>query len=244
MTEQKKKPSFQTYKKVMIPHILPIRAKELGISSENKEEWKILSKLVRNEVIKRYQTIEAETLWADMQFKRYNQKRREQKQARKAEQKKQSKNSFNQLKEFYKMNASKLPAQIVVFDDPEESAKLIDNIHCQDERLRNWIGRTRRGLLQKTSRINMEYARAIANAGFRVIMTMPVVTINKIYFCHIYIPALKLAIDISDNPSLGWDNEIEKNNNLLKVGIKRIRLSKTEAKSPVTFRKLMENISK
>lgn len=59
----------------MLPHLLPLRAKKLGIRQDNKEEWKALAKEIKEELLERYSVATDCELLHDMSYKRYNKRK-------------------------------------------------------------------------------------------------------------------------------------------------------------------------
>lgn len=52
----------------MVPHLLPIRAKSIGITPSNKAEWKNLAKSIKEELSERFDISSQEVIFKDMSF--------------------------------------------------------------------------------------------------------------------------------------------------------------------------------
>ncbi len=244
MVKPIKKPSLEIYVKVMLPHILPIRAKETGITSVDKEKWKVLVNKTRKEVKNRYANSSAEELITDMSFKRYSQKCKEKKRALRAAENKGKSSPIYAFKEMYLKTIGELTPQPIITDNYEESNYIIRTLRCGSDSSRQWIANRRLELLQKISKAEQTFAKAISESGYKVIMKMPFVVDKKIYFCNLYMPALHFAIDISDVLCTQVTNDSDKTNDLKYIGVTRLRISKSDAASRKTLETIISNIVK
>lgn len=52
----------------MVPHLLAIRAKSIGITPANKTEWRNLAQTIKNELSVRFETVSNEEILKDMSF--------------------------------------------------------------------------------------------------------------------------------------------------------------------------------
>lgn len=234
-----KKPLFGKYKAIMIPHILPRKAKELRINKNNEKEWKALVRSVRKIVKERYQKADAKELWNDMSFKRYTEKAKET-HLRKQESASCSSQAKASIQKQQRVISDSLP--IIVTDDYAEDGIILGSLkHCS-RNTKDWIECRRAELLGKISDAEMAMARSISSIGFKIILKMPFYIDGRIYFTHLFIPKLRLAIDIAYQTPCISTKDIGKTSDLYSAGIRRIKVSAVDAINPETAAILVENI--
>lgn len=244
MVKPLKKPPLLKYRNVMLPHLLPIKAKEAGISSADKDKWKELVKNTRQEVERRYRTSSTQDLVSDMCFERCSKKQKEKKRVLQNTANKGKSSPIYELKRQYLQTNRELIPQPVVTDDYDESNYIMRTLKCSSDSTRLWIEDRRLELLQKISKTERTFAEAIAQSGYKVVVKMPFVCGKKIYFCNLYIPALHFAIDISDVLYTEVAKDADKTNDLKYIGITRLRIKKADAAKPKTLEMLIQSIVK
>lgn len=152
----------------MLPHLLPLRAKKLGIRQENKEEWHSLAKKIKEELLERYSVATECELLNDMSYKR----RRTQKG-----------------KGLHDNNNQTEP-----FDDITN--KIVDNIPNISYPKRKWIKKTRIELLSKFKEEEIQILRELTLQKVNILHKMPFIISGNIYFADIFLPDYKIIIEV------------------------------------------------
>lgn len=229
MESRTKKPLFDSYKLVMIPHILPHEAKARGVSCKNKAKWKELVKIVRSNVKRRYDTASPDDLWSDMKFKRYDGTH--------------PKTRFKKTIEVHEDIASvKKEGRLQSYLQNKE---VIDSLQYVNPSTRDWIDCRRTEKLCKISKYEMTFTERLGQNGVKSILKMPFVVDNRIYFSDVYIPKFRLAIEIVPiNNRYNDERSIYKTEDLESIGIKRIVLYNYEAAHPDIAMKIMQKYGK
>lgn len=192
----------------MLPHLLPLRAKKLGIRQENKEEWKTLAKTIKEELLTRYSVATYSELLNDMSYKR-----------------KRAKNKDEE-------NQHSHSEQIKSFD--EVTNKIVDSIPNIPASKRKWIKKTRTELLEKFKKEEVEILRELLLQKIRIYHKMPFIVAGNIYFADIFLPDYKIIIEIVKDKSLkstGINKDKKRLVDLNKTGNKLITVSYDKAKS-------------
>lgn len=244
MKSNDKKPTLLKYKNTMIPHILPIEARKLGITARNKIEWKNLAKVIHKYVENRYKQATPEELWADMSFDRYSKRKKKERKKTKVEsQASHAKGLLFNRKEAYKKKVETLIPQPIITDDYNHTESIIKGLATKSHSTADWVFNRRSELLTRISKIEMIFAQSIAVAGYKVIMKMPFIIDSRIYFCNLYIPDLKFAIDITDLMISQTEKDCQKTEDLRYIGVIRLRISKEDATKRSTLDKILETLS-
>lgn len=226
MKNQTKKPEFNSYKRVMIPHLLPLEAKRRGIKPKDKLSWKGLAKAIRAEVKNRYETATPDELWSDMQFKRSSGSK--------------SRIYFKHTIEVYEDCA--YPRKADVINSYLQSNEIIESLRYINPSTRDWIDNRRHEKLGHISKYEKTFVKILERANIKSILKMPFVVDNRIYFSDVYIPKFKLAIEVvrfddcRDN-----EKDVYKAEDLNSIGITHIILYNHEASHPDIAMKIMKN---
>lgn len=229
MENRTKKPLFNSYKLVMIPHLLPIEAKKRGVNSKNKPKWKELVKAIRSRVETRYKSATPDELWGDMKFKRFSS----------TQPKLSLKNTIETSEDrIYSRNTDYIHSYL-------EDKEVIESLKYINQSTRDWIDDRRAEKLCKISKYETALTISLGKSGIKSILKMPFVVDKRIYFSDIYIPKFKLAIEIvSVNGNYNDQRSEYKTEDLNSIGITRIILYNHEAAHPDIALKLIQKYNK
>lgn len=202
----------------MLPHLLPLRAKKLGIRQDNKEEWKALAKEIKEELLERYSVATDCELLHDMSYKRYN------------ERKKCSQNRNGRT---------------ITFD--ETTNKIVDSIPDISHSKRVWIKRTRSELLNRFKEEEIQILKELILQKINTVHKMPFIVSGNIYFADLFFPDYKIIIEIINKKNLSTPNRNKAKKRLLclnKTGNKLITISREQAKNKNYIHVLIHSIFK
>lgn len=201
----------------MLPHLLPLRARKLGIRQENKEEWKALAKKIKEELLARYSVVTYSELLNDISYKRKRAKKDEIKQS-----KKEKKLSFDEI-----------------------TNEIVDNMPNISNSKRIWIKRTRTELLNKFKKEEGEILSELLLQKIKVYSRMPFIVSGNIYFANIFLPDYKIIIEIVSEKALkNVDNTKYKKRliNLNNTGNKLITINYEKANNKNFIHTLIHSI--
>lgn len=106
-----------------------------------------------------------------------------------------------------------------------------------------WVSFRRADLLAKASEAERVTFRTLRTLGYKVIRQYPINTGRRIYFADLYIPALKLILEVDGNYHLE-DNQkrLDRNrsSNLRRKGLRIYRILNRDAYTPDKIIKLIE----
>jgi very-short-patch-repair endonuclease len=98
-----------------------------------------------------------------------------------------------------------------------------------------WLRLRRADLLSKASEAERVAYRILCALGYKVIRQYPINTGRRIYFADLYIPALKLILEVDGNYHLE-DNQKRLDSNrssgIWRLGYHVVRLSNRDARDP------------
>lgn len=190
----------------MLPHLLPLRAKKLGIRQENKEEWSLLAKQIKEELLERYSVATNCELLNDISYKRRKAKKGERPQ--------------------------KSDKQTVLFDNITN--EIVNNIPDISYSRRNWIKKTRIKLLNKFKEEENQILRELILQKVNIFHKMPFIISGNIYFADIFLPDQKIIIEVINERTVKNNDRSKIKKRLLDLnstGNKLITISYEKAKN-------------
>lgn len=203
----------------MLPHLLPLRAKKIGITQKNREEWKSLAKKIKKELVKRYAVATDGELLHDLSYKR-----------------------SKTIKKESRLNND---GQTKQFDDLTN--KIVDNIPDISYLKRQWIKKTRTELSSKLTTEEIQILRELVLQKINVIHKMPFIVSGNIYFADVYLPNHKMIIEIVNEKKLQSIDKRKIEKRLLdlnKTGNKLITVNREKAKNKIFIHTLVHLILK
>lgn len=203
------------YLNVMTNHVLYPKAKELGISPQDREKWRALLKLVQKDLVKRFRSITPEEALQDMSFK----------QRRMLGMDKEKKPTQNK----FKCPNDKITRKVVrkSYSSDQEIAKTIKGA---DERLTTWICGRREEALKKVNQHEMSLVNTLGKFHIRAFLKWPFHTQEpyNTFFSNVYLPDMKIAIEVYPTIKEFAGTDL-KDKCFSILGIKHIILTNTEA---------------
>lgn len=161
------------YLKKMIPHILPFRAKELGITPKDKVEWGNLKREVKAELKERFRQSSLESIKQDLSFNRKS---------------KTAPTSNHETPSFGYKNISERCF----------NREVLINTQRASDSTKSWIKQKRNERLLHSSKYQRAFMDMLDEASVKVIAKMPFVIGTHIYFADFYLIDYDLVIDIYD----------------------------------------------
>ena len=206
----------------MLPHLLSLRAKELGITYKNKEEWHELAQKIKKELLSRYTTATDDELLNDMSYQRQAQIKKLEKIHEKRQRKEERRQRSAELLQHNNEQAH-----------PDCINKIMDDILNISHAKRQWIKKHRSRLLSKLKIEEIEIINELLIQKVKTYPKMPFVVAEKIYFAGIFLPDNKIIIEIINERKLNNPNHNDTRKRLLDLnstGNKVVTINRTHAK--------------
>lgn len=218
------KPPYQRYKATLMPHLLSIDSKKIGITRQDKSAWKKLACSERERLKKRYNSASADDLWQDMAFKR-----------RCGVSKSNAFLDHGPRTRFpNNVDKTKNKGDLEIVGAPEDF----------DPSKLKWIETKHAEYMCKITKYETSLAIAFGKAGIKPSYKTPFVSEGKIYFANLYIPQYRIAIDIIPYGSIfGEDRHNLKKNGLEKINVKYIQLYNHQASDPEFVQNLIKSLA-
>lgn len=209
------------YIRIMLPHLLHIRSKELGIVQEQRREWRKLANELKTYLKDRYRTAPLADLKQDI--------------------------SFSKKKRYFRPEDTPVP---VSEDSIRLNHAVIGEVRKADSVLKKWLFRTRLRLLKSAhSEENLLHIKLSELNVFNY-QKMPFVTSEGVVFCCIYVPLAKTAVEVLSHPYKNKVPKtiMERFRKLSEAGCKVIYIYRSQVQSDreiaVLVRELMESYKK
>lgn len=193
--------SKASYINKMLPHLLPIKAKELEITQKDKEEWRKLADQIKENLTKRYFKhfrYEFYVLENDMAYNKKN---------------------------YVPKQPPQKPIKPVIKSD-ELNDSIVDSLQTTEYK-REWIRKSRMELLESLRMDEAKLTILFKRQNVEVYNKMPFIINNKIIFADLYLPEYRTIIEISNKYKTTKQNRLSAlgstNNTLVNVDCNKVK---------------------
>lgn len=210
----------------MLPHLLPLRAKQLGITYKNKEKWHELAQKIKKELLSRYTIATDDELLNDMSYQRQAQIKKQEKIQEKRHRKEERRQRSAEL---LQLSDEQQANSIDYFTN-----KIVDDILSISYAKKQWIKKHRAKLLRKLKTEEIEIISELLLQKVKIYPKMPFVVAGKIYFAAAFLPDIRVIIEIINERRLNNPNDNNARKRLLDLnstGNKVVTISRIHAKN-------------